>query len=53
MMLNAVVALAVAILVLFGPLLVFAYAVIVFGADSRSGINERDRRTWLWRGPFR
>jgi hypothetical protein len=52
MMLNAFVAFAAAILLLVGPFLALACAAIVFGADSRSGINDRDRRPWLWRGPF-
>jgi hypothetical protein len=53
MMLNAIVTFAAAILVLVGPLLVFAWAALAFGADSRPGIGDRDRRPWLWRGPFR
>jgi hypothetical protein len=35
-----------------GPLVALAYTAIVFGADSHPDIANRDRRTWLWRGPF-
>ena len=53
MMLNTIVAAAAAILVIVGPFLAFVWAAIVFGADSRPGLDDRDRRPWLWRGPFR
>ena len=51
--LNAIVTAAAAILILIGPLVAVGWAAIVFGADSRPGIGDRDRRPWLWRGPFR
>jgi hypothetical protein len=35
-----------------GLLVALACTAILFGADSRPGIADRDRRTWLWRGPF-
>jgi hypothetical protein len=52
MILSAIVTFAAAILVLVGPLLACGWAAIRFGADSRPGIGDRDRRPWLWRGPF-
>jgi len=33
--------------ILIGPLVVFAVLAIRFGADSRPGIDDPDRRPWL------
>jgi hypothetical protein len=47
MMIDQVVA-ALAVAAMFiGPFVAFAALAIRFGADSRPGIDDRDRRPWL------
>ncbi len=47
MMIDQVVAALAAAAIFVTPLVVFASAALRFGADSRPGIDERDRRPWL------
>ena len=44
---DALVSLVAATALLVGPFAVLALAAIRFGADSRSGISDRDQRPWL------
>ena len=38
---------ALAAIVFIGPLLALAVAAVRFGADSRPGVGDPDRRPWL------
>jgi hypothetical protein len=44
---DPIVSLIAAAALLVAPFAVLALAAIRFGADSRSGINDRDQRPWL------
>ena len=47
MMLDQVVAALAVAAIFIAPLVIFAVLAIRFGADSRPGIDDRDRRPWL------
>ncbi|MFP5342983.1 MAG: hypothetical protein ACLGIJ_08680 [Candidatus Limnocylindria bacterium] len=47
MTLDAIISIIAAVALIVGPLVVLALAADRFGADSRPGIEDRDRRPWL------
>ncbi len=46
-MLGNVIAAVLVVGMLLAPLAAFAWAAVMFGADSRPGLAERDPRPWL------
>ena len=46
-MIDTIVTALVAVIAVLGPLAIVAYLALAFGADSRPGIEDDDRRPWL------
>lgn len=44
---DVLISIIVATALIIGPLAVFGIAAVRFGADSRPGVDDPDRRPWL------